>query len=160
MSIQTHAARSGSRASRSGAPRGGVALLCALGLLAQTPARADTAGSLYQRLGGEDAVTGIATDLIERAARDPATRRSFEGVRLAHTERQLALQLCEVTGGGCARNDDSMRDVHAGLGITQQEFYALVEILREVMVRRGIALRERNELLALLAPMKRDVVEK
>ena len=118
------------------------------------------AASLYERLGGEPVVSVIASELIRTAAKDPATSRSFEGVRLQNTERQLAAQICELTGGGCHRDGDNMKDVHGGQGITQQEFYALVEMLRDVMVRHGVALRERNELLALLAPMKRDIVER
>jgi hypothetical protein len=55
---------------------------------------------------------------------------------------------------------DSMRDAHGGLGIMQVEFYDLVQLLRDSMVRHGTRLRERNELLGLLAPMKRDIVEK
>jgi hypothetical protein len=49
--------------------------------------------------------------------------------------------------------------VHAGFGVTQAEFYGLVQILNDAMVRPGLAIRGRNELLALLSPMKRDVVE-
>jgi hemoglobin len=51
-----------------------------------------------------------------------------------------------------------MIDVHAGLKITEAEMNGMVEILSKVMIRHRIKLRERNELLAILAPMKRDVV--
>jgi hypothetical protein len=36
----------------------------------------------------------------------------------------------------------------------------MVDVLKDTMKRHGIALRERNELLSILAPMKRDVVER
>jgi len=49
--------------------------------------------------------------------------------------------------------------VHAGFGVTQAEFYGLVQILNDAMVPPGLAIRGRNELLAFLSPMKRDVVE-
>jgi hypothetical protein len=49
--------------------------------------------------------------------------------------------------------------VHAGFGVTQAEFYGLVQILNDAMVRPGLAIRGRNELFPLLSPMKRDVVE-
>lgn len=136
----------------------GVLASCLLGLAA--PAVLATEGSLYERLGGATQVAAIATQLVETSAHDPRTARSWEGVNLANTERQLTAQLCELTGGGCKRDGDSMVDVHAGMKITQQEFYTLVEMLREILARRGVGLRERNELLALLAPMKRDIVER
>jgi hypothetical protein len=52
-----------------------------------------------------------------------------------------------------------MHNVHTGFGVTRAEFYGLVQILNAPMVRPGLAIRGRNELLALLSPMKRDVVE-
>jgi hypothetical protein len=64
-----------------------------------------------------------------------------------------------LSGGGCIYSGDCIHDVHAGFGVTQAEFYGLVQILNDAMVRPGLAIRGRNELLALLSPMKRDVVE-
>jgi len=65
-----------------------------------------------------------------------------------------------LSGGGCIYSGDCIHDVHAGFGVTQAEFYGLVQILNDAMVRPGFAIRERNEPLALLNPMKRDVVER
>lgn len=123
------------------------------------PAVAPPAGSLYARLGGAASVEAIARELIETAAHDPRTRRSFERVNLARVEGLLAEQICALTGGGCTYTGDDMREVHAGHGIRTAEFNAMVEQLRAILHGRGIALRERNELLALLAPMKRAVVD-
>jgi hypothetical protein len=64
-----------------------------------------------------------------------------------------------LSGGGCIYSSDCTHDVHAGLGVTPAEFYGLVQILNDAMVRPGLAIRGRNELLALLGPMKRDAVE-
>ena len=52
----------------------------------------------------------------------------------------------------------TIREVHAGHNISESEFYGLVDVLTDVMKARGVALGDRNRLLALLAPMKRDVV--
>lgn len=122
-------------------------------------AKAGTA-SLYERLGGHPTVQAIADDVIDDAANDPKLKRSFAKVDLSRVKRLLAEQICEVTGGGCQYTGDSMHDVHAGLGITEAEFYGLVEVLRTSMRQHGVGLRERNELLKILAPMKRDVVER
>ena len=116
--------------------------------------------SLYDRMGGQQAVQAIADDVIDKAASDPKLKRSFDKVDLARVKRLLAEQICELSGGCCKYTGDSMRDVHAGLRITEAEFYGLVEALRTSMRRHGVGFRERNELLAILAPMKRDVVEK
>jgi hemoglobin len=129
-----------------------IAAVCGAGTPAESP--------LYARLGGEPKMTLVVGELIDHSASDPRTRRSFDGVDIPRVKKLLVEQICELTGGGCKYTGDSMHDVHAGLGIDQSEFYGLVEVLRESMRKHGIGLRERNELLAILAPMKRDVVEK
>jgi hemoglobin len=142
-------------------PPRALAPLAALSLLIFNidTARAQTA-SLYERLGGQPTVQAIAADVIDDAAHAPKLKRSFAKVGLPRVKKLLAEQLCEVTGGGCQYTGDSMHDVHAGLGITEAEFYGLVAVLRTSMRRHGVGLRERNELLKILAPMKRDVVER
>jgi hemoglobin len=115
---------------------------------------------LYVRLGGEPKMTLVVDELIDHSASDPRTKRSFDGVDIPRVKKLLVEQICELTGGGCKYSGDSMHDVHAGLKIEQSEFYGLVEVLRDSMRKHGIPLRERNELLAILAPMKRDVVER
>ena len=72
----------------------------------------------------------------------------------------LAEYLCSKTGGGCVYTGDTVKDIHAGLNITEAEMYRVVEHLRAVMQKNGVALRERNEVLAIFAPSKRDVVTK
>jgi hemoglobin len=129
-------------------------------LLAVNRAQGAEAASLYERMGGTSNVTAVVNDLIDTAATDPHLKRSFVDVDLAPVKRLLVEQICQLAGGGCTYSGDSMHDVHAGLGITQAEFYRLVQVLRDSMITHGVGLRERNELLRLLAPMKRDVVEK
>ena len=116
--------------------------------------------SLYERLGGTANVQAIADDVVEHAAHDPHLKRTYDKVNLGRVKRLLAEQICSLTGGGCTYTEDSMHDVHAGMGITEAEFFGLVEVLRDSMRRHGVGQRERNELLRILAPMKRDIVER
>jgi hemoglobin len=120
---------------------------------------APVAGSLYVRMGGAHNVEALVADMIDHVSKDPRTERPFEKVNLTRLKSLLAVKFCELTGGGCKYTGDSMHDAHAGLGIDEAEFYGLVDVLRESMRRHGIGLRERNEFLQILAPIKRDVVE-
>jgi hemoglobin len=127
--------------------------------LSAGPAAAESgAASLYERMGGEAVVTAVTAELIDRTVADPKLKRSFDKVGLVRLKKMLAEHICSLTGGPCQYSGDSMIDVHAGQEIREDEFYGMVEILREVLLKHGVGLRERNELLALLAPMKRDVV--
>jgi len=117
------------------------------------------ADTLYVRLGGEAGVAAISTALIERAAADPVTGPSFKGSKLDRIERLLAEQICDLSAGPCHYSGDPMKEVHAGHHITQAQFYRVVEMLRAILKERGVDQGSTNELLRLLAPMKRDVVE-
>jgi hemoglobin len=135
-----------------------LALGCFGAALFSAVAIAESA-TLYSRLGGEDGVRAIAAALIDRVAADPRHGRSFKDTNLVRIKTLLAEQICELAGGPCKYSGDSMREVHAGHHISQADFYDMVATLREVLKERHVELGATNELLRLLAPMKRDIVE-
>ena len=128
------------------------------GALVPPPAIAPK-GSLYERLGGTSRVTAFVNLTIDTVAADPAMNKSFDKVNLQHVKDMLIEQICSLTGGGCKYTGDTMRDVHAGHHISNAEFFGLVEVLRDAMRAQRVPLSARNELLEILAPMKRDVVK-
>jgi hemoglobin len=115
--------------------------------------------SLYARLGGQAVVTAFVNETIDKVVADPKLKRSFKGSNIRRIKRLFAEQVCQLADGGCVYSGDSMHEVHANHHITEAEFFGVVEVLQSSMRDHGVALRERNELLALLAPMKRDIVE-
>lgn len=121
-------------------------------------AHADT--TLYQRLGGEAGVAQITSEYIDAVANDPTVNQSFEKVNLKRLKKMLAEFTCSLTGGGCVYSGDDMKIVHKNLKITEREFNALVEALRVSLDRHGVSQRDKNALLAIFAPMQRDIVEK
>lgn len=151
--------KSGRPASRPAGRERLCAALALTALLVLNPLPA-AEGSLYQRLGGSSAIERIVDQLIDQVAGDPRLNRSFDKVDLARVKDLLAEQLCELSDGPCEYSGESMELVHGGLGITQAEFNGMVSILITILQRERIGLRERNELLRLLAPMKRDIVER
>jgi hemoglobin len=128
-------------------------------LLAAAISTAESRASLYERLGGADGVAAISGTLIDRVAADPKLGQSFKDSDLPRIKRLLAEQLCDLSGGGCHYSGDSMQQVHAGHHISQTEFYGMVADLRVILKERHVSQGAMNELLRLLAPMKRDIVE-
>ena len=128
-----------------------------LSVLSCATAHADT--SLYDRIGG-DRLGVIANDLVDRSSSDPKTSRSWHKVSLGRVKGVLTVYLCSITGGPCVYEGDTMQDIHAGLDIDEAEMFTMVQSLRDIMISHDVPLRERNELLALLAPTKRAVVTK
>ena len=130
-------------------------LLAGLAACAAAPSAAPT---LYERLGGAAQVDVVVGRLIDRTATDPRTRRSFDGIKLKALKESLAEQICAVSGGGCRYEGETMAHAHADSKIVASEFDVMVSILREELDRNGTDPGAKNELLRLLAPMKRDVV--
>jgi hemoglobin len=131
-----------------------IALVCLAGACA-----VQARDVLYVRLGGDGGVKIIADTVVDRVAGDPLTGPSFQGANLTRIKRLLAEQICELSGGPCRYSGDSMKQVHEGHHITQAQFYRVVATLRDVLRERHVDQRSTNELLGLLAPTKRDVVE-
>ncbi|MDQ2763349.1 MAG: group 1 truncated hemoglobin, partial [Pseudomonadota bacterium] len=66
--------------------------------------------------------------------------------------------ICQMSGGPCVFHGVSMRGAHAYLHLTDAHFNALVEDLQKAMDDCSVPFRTQNRLLALLAPMRRDMV--
>ncbi len=115
--------------------------------------------SLYNRLGGEAGVVAISNTLIDRVVADPVMGPSFKDSKLSRIKTLLAEQICDLSGGPCHYSGDPMKEVHAGHHITEAMFYRMVDTLRDILRERQVDIRSTNQLLRLLAPMKRDVVE-
>lgn len=115
-------------------------------------------GTLYERLGGEPVVFEVTGKTLERAAHDPRTMRSFDGINLVTLHKSLAQHICAIAGGGCRYEGDTMEKAHHDLKIQHSEYDAMVDILREELDAAHVDPGAKNELLKLLAPMKRDIV--
>src|SRR5687767_984290 len=133
-----------------------AATLAAGSAQAQTtaPSADDT---LYQQLGAQPGLTQLMDDFMTRLLADARMGPFFKDVNHQQVKDQLVLQFCEVSGGPCKRNGPDMKQAHADMNITKNNFNALVEVLQQSMDARGIAFTTQNKLLAKLAPMHRDI---
>ena len=113
--------------------------------------------SLFQRIGGLPVLTKIVDESIDEIANSPRTKRSFDGVKLAPLKESIVMQLCKITDGGCIYEGETMLNSHRDAKISEAEFDAFVDIFRKTLTKH-LATREKNELLKILAPMKRDIV--
>ena len=135
-----------------------AALLIGTAMITATGAHAD--GSLFDRMGGAPVLEKVLDQSLDLSMNDPRTKRSFQKINLKRLREKLNEQICALSNGPCQYSGDSMKEVHGGLDITDAEFNGMVEHLTTALSANGVGLREKNELLKLLAPMKRDVVTK
>jgi hemoglobin len=136
-------------------------LLLVLALsLAACAQRAPTDDSLYRALGEQAGITRIVEGMLLNIARDPRIVRHFENIDIVRLRDKLVEQVCVEAGGPCTYTGDSMEDSHKGQNLTPSDFNALVENLQDAMVAEGIAAPVQNRLLARLAPMRGQVIER
>lgn len=132
------------------------AVLVAAGC-ASTAAKPET--SLYQRLGGLEAITAVVDDFVANVADDSRINARFANTDIPRLKRLLVEQICNGTGGPCTYTGRDMKTTHAGMGITDAEFDALVEDLVQSLDKFKVPTAEKEELLGILGPMKADIVE-
>jgi hemoglobin len=114
--------------------------------------------SLYERLGGKEAISAVVDDFVANVAADARINARFAKTDTAHLKLMLVDQICEATGGPCTYTGKSMREAHKGMNITETEFNALVEDLTRSLEKFNVPEREKTELLTALGGMKGDIV--
>lgn len=115
--------------------------------------------SLYERLGGLDAIEAVVDSFVGRCAADDRINGKFERTDVPRLKKMLVDQICEATGGPCAYTGRGMRETHDGMQVTAGEFDALVEDLVTTLGAFDVPQAEQEELLALLGPMREEIVE-
>lgn len=116
--------------------------------------------SLYERLGGKDAITAVVDEFVANVAADKAINKFFAGADIPHLKKMLVEQICEATGGPCKYSGMDMKSAHKGMGISNAEFNALVGDLVKALDKFKVPEKEKNELLGALAVLKGAIVEK
>jgi hemoglobin len=114
--------------------------------------------SLYERLGGKDAISAVVDDFVANVAADTRINARFAKTDISHLKQMLVEQICQASGGPCTYTGKSMRDAHKGMNITEAEFNALVEDLTRSLDKFKVPEREKTELLGALGGMKGDIV--
>jgi len=134
-----------------------VTLLLALSACAQQPPRDD---SLYRALGGQAGIEAVVEGMLLKIAGDVRIVHHFEDVDIQRLRDKLVEQLCMEAGGPCSYTGDSMEESHTGMRLTPGDFNALVENLQAAMTEQGIAIPAQNRLLARLAPMRGQIIDR
>ena len=118
--------------------------------------------SLYRRLGGYDAIAAIVADLFQLLKDDERFRRFGLGRSLdskARVQQLTVEQICALAGGPCIYLGRDMKTSHRGLGITENEWAANLELTAQVLARHGVGAQEQREFLQLFERYRTEIVE-
>ncbi len=145
-----------------------IAALAMASLAACHSKKADTTGGtaagdkkLYDRLGGQDAINAVVVEFVEnQVAKDDRINKFFANADIKGLEKKLQDQICEASGGPCKYTGKDMKTAHAGMGIGDADFTALVDDLTKALDKFKVADKEKTDLLTALGMMKGDIVTK
>jgi len=115
--------------------------------------------SLYERLGGIEAIMAAVRHFEDRVGKDDRINRKFAKSNLDRFVKELADQLCETTGGPCTYTGRSMKQAHTDMGVTNGEFDALIEDLVATLDNFKVGKGEQGEVQSLLNPLRGEIVE-
>ncbi len=118
--------------------------------------------TLYERLGGYDAVSAVVDDFAGKLFKDPVVGARFFGMSDDSREgfRQKNKNLiCNVTGGPCKVISRSAAKTHGGLGIKASEFDIVAQHLVDTLNKFKVPEKEHKELMAIIATLRPDIVE-
>jgi hemoglobin len=116
--------------------------------------------ALVADFGGRDGIARIAARTVELSEADPRIAEIFAAHDMVRLTRTLDEQFCYLLGAGCDYTGRDMRTAHAQMGVTKADLNALVENLQAAMREEGVPFAAQNRLLAKLAPMSKDVVQR
>ena len=122
----------------------------------------DSSDSLYTRLGGYDAITAVAENLLPRLAGDPQLGRFWQnrGDDGIQREKQLLIDfLSNSAGGPLYYTGRDMALSHKGMGISQSDWELFIEHLTATLDAFDLPEREQSDVLAFIDSTHSDIVE-
>jgi hemoglobin len=114
--------------------------------------------SLYRELGGKDGITKVVDLFLAKVDNDLRINLFFEKTDHKDLRNLVIEQFCQASGGPCVYSGRSMEEAHSGLNLTDADFAAFVEDLIAALDELKVPKSSQEKLLALLGPMKPQVV--
>ncbi|NQZ58049.1 MAG: group 1 truncated hemoglobin [Lentisphaeraceae bacterium] len=118
--------------------------------------------SLYQRLGGYDAFTAFANDLLPRLQSDALLGRFWEnrGHDGIAREKQLLIDyLSHNAGGPMYYTGRDMATAHVGMKINEEDWSIFLEHAGATMAALQIPPQECDDIVSFVLSLKADIVE-
>jgi len=118
--------------------------------------------TLYERLGGYDALAAVAGDLLPRLQGDPQLGRFWEhrGEDGIAREKQLLIDfLCASAGGPLLYTGRDMKTSHQGMRISEGDWSVFMGHLEATLDAFQVPPGERGEVTAFIQSTEADIVE-
>jgi hemoglobin len=118
--------------------------------------------TLYERLGGYDAISAVCDDLLPRLQADPQLGRfwAHRGTDGMKREKQLLVDyLCACAGGPVYYRGRDMGLAHRGMRISEPDWNIFLGHAAATLEKFGVPETERREVVNFVLSLKSDIVE-
>lgn len=114
--------------------------------------------TVYQALGGHSKIEEIVDNYIDEIEHDPVVFEYFKESDMERYRTKIFEHFCFHTGGPCEYTGDTMERVHDGMNMSESDFNRGVDLLINSMNRANIPHRIQNRVLAIFAPMRKEII--
>jgi hemoglobin len=120
--------------------------------------------SLYDRLGGLAPISVVVSDFIDALVPDtvlnanPRIDAARKRVPAPYLKYHVTGMVCQATGGPCQYHGRQMKESHAHMNITEQQWDRMVTLFKGVLAKHKVPAKETEELLVIVGSTKADIV--
>ena len=119
--------------------------------------------SLYERLGGYDAINAVVNNLLPRLKVDQRLGRFWQNRGSDGVEREkqfLRDFLCSSAGGPLYYTGRDMATSHRGMGISESDWTSFIGHLNATLDEFQVPELEKSQVVGFIESTKAEIVEK
>lgn len=114
--------------------------------------------SLYERLGSEEKIRAIATDILDNHLNNKAVSPRYQDSDREQVIRVVTEFICAGTGGPQQYTGKDMLTTHRGMNINETEYLAVVDDIMAALDSNGVGEREKQEVLMIAYSLKGEIL--
>jgi hemoglobin len=118
--------------------------------------------SLYERLGGYDAIAAVVADLMVRIKADDKLRRFYDhrgADGIAREEQLLVDFLCASSGGPMVYTGRDMKTLHIGMRLDEEDWTCAMDHLSATLDAFKVPEQEKGDVMGFHENLKSEIVE-
>lgn len=114
--------------------------------------------SLFERLGGTEGITTIASDVIDNHLANKAIATRFAKSDIAKIKNAAATFFISGTGGPNVYKGKDLLAAHQGMNISALEFMSVLDDALAALKKNNISQQAQEEVLFVLYSMRSQIV--
>jgi len=118
----------------------------------------DMSNSLFERLGGEEGIRKISSDVVDLHRKNPTISARFSKSDLPTLKNTVSEFFITGSGGPEVYKGKDMLSAHKHMNISDNEYMAAVDDVMTALTNNGIGDREKGEVLHIFYTLRPDIV--